>query len=546
MKGAFDRIIRYLRWVYRVSEGVKGRLFLGTALGILRVVLSLLFVLVSKQMVDIATGVKEGNLWTGAACLCALIVGEISISACNGYFYTQADTWMKNAVRQKIFAHLLVTPLYKRGGYHSGDLTARLEEDVRVVTSNLATSFPTFIITLVQLSGAFFLMLKFDSRLALTLVVVLPVFMLLGKLFIRKLRRMTSIIREKESKVQAMIQEGLQHSANMRAMECEERIIARLENEQSDLYSKIMSRIRFTMTSRSMLALGFSGGYMIAFVWGCMQLYQEAITFGTMTAFLQLVGQIQRPTVEIAQLIPGFIHASTSIDRLVELEKLEAERKTGRKKMEGLPGIRVERVSFNYPGEEKIIYRDFSYCFEPGSRTAILGQTGTGKTTLIRLLLALVKPVQGKLFLYDSHGEVEISPETRCNFAFVPQGNTLLSGTIRDNLRMGKPDATEEEMKEALYTAVAEFVYSLPDGLDTLCGERGAGLSEGQAQRIAIARGLLRPGDILLLDEISASLDKETEALLFARLAVSCAQKTMILITHRTEAAAYCTHILEL
>lgn len=536
----------YVRWIYRSSKGIKGRLLAGTLLGILRVFLGLVFVWVSKQMVDIATGAKSGDLWMGVIGLSALIIGEVAISSFNGYFYVQTDTRMKNSLRQKIFSHLLVTPMYRRGGYHSGDLTARLEEDVRIVTSNMTTSFPTLVITLVQLTGAFFLMLKLDGRLAFTLLVILPVFILLGKLFTRKLRRMTSVIREKESKVQAMLQEGLQHSANIRAMECENRVMDRLAGEQYDLYGKMMRRSRFTMTSRGLLALGFSGGYMVAFVWGCMQLNDGLITFGTMTAFLQLVGQIQRPTVEIAQLIPGFIHASTSIDRLAEIENLETETKSDGTQMKGTPGIRFENVCFAYPGEDKEIYRNFSYDFKPGSRTAILGQTGTGKTTLIRLMLALLKPVQGRIVLYDKYEETEVSPGTRCNLAFVPQGNTLLSGTIRDNLRMGKHDATEDEMKEVLYIAAAEFVFSLPDGLDTLCGERGTGLSEGQAQRIAIARGLLRPGNLLLFDEISASLDKETESLLFSRLAAYCPHKTMILITHRTEAAGYCSHVLQL
>lgn len=536
----------YIRWIYRSSKGIKGRLLAGTLLGILRVFLGLVFVWVSKQMVDIATGAKSGDLWMGVIGLSALIIGEVAISSFNGYFYVQTDTRMKNSLRQKIFSHLLVTPMYRRGGYHSGDLTARLEEDVRIVTSNMTTSFPTLVITLVQLTGAFFLMLKLDGRLAFTLLVILPVFILLGKLFTRKLRRMTSVIREKESKVQAMLQEGLQHSANIRAMECENRVMDRLAGEQYDLYGKMMRRSRFTMTSRGLLALGFSGGYMVAFVWGCMQLNDGLITFGTMTAFLQLVGQIQRPTVEIAQLIPGFIHASTSIDRLAEIENLETEAKSDGTQMKGTPGIRFENVCFAYPGEDKEIYRNFSYDFKPGSRTAILGQTGTGKTTLIRLMLALLKPVQGRIVLYDEYEETEVSPGTRCNLAFVPQGNTLLSGTIRDNLRMGKHDATEDEMKEVLYIAAAEFVFSLPDGLDTLCGERGTGLSEGQSQRIAIARGLLRPGNLLLFDEISASLDKETESLLFSRLAAYCPYKTMILITHRTEAAGYCSHVLQL
>ena len=209
-------------------------------------------------------------------------------------------------------------------------------------------------------------------------------------------------------------------------------------------------------------------------------------------------------------------------------------------KLAGPAGIRVEGLDYRYPDGQRMILKDLTFDFPPLSRTAIVGETGSGKSTLIRLMLALLKPVAGRVTLYDVAQAVPASAATRCNLVYVPQGNTLFSGSVRDNLLMGDPDATEEQMRAALETAVADFVFSLPDGLETRCGERGAGLSEGQAQRIAIARGLLRPGSILLLDEFSSSLDPETEEKLMDNLTKKAAGKTMIFITHREKIAQCC------
>ena len=503
---------------------------------------------ICKQFIDVTihTGTTDDILLMIVALVATISAGII----CRQIYYylvVKDSATQSTAIRLRIFSHLFRRQMFDQKELHSGDVTSRLEKDIDVVSNATTSLVPDTVVTLVQLVGAFLFMNMMDARLAWALLLLTPIFLVVGKVFARKMRKMTLDIRQQESIIQMLVQETMEHNAVLRSLESGDWVTERLDDMQQSLKWKINRRARFTVASRLLISSSFSFGYIIAFIWGAMQLRAGVITFGVMTSFLQLVSQIQQPILQMINMLPQAIHASASIDRLEELEQMEAEEERSSGQMiSGSLGVSVQDVSFQYADGDREILSHFSYNFHPGSKTALMGITGAGKTTIFRLLLALIKPNEGTMTVYGRGGKEYISEKTRSNFVFVPQGNTLMSGTIRYNLQLAKPDATDKEMQQVLHTAMADFVFDLPEGIDTECGERGAGLSEGQAQRIAIARGLLRPGNIMLLDEISASLDEQTEHELYRRLFEAYPQKTMIFITHRTTVCELCNEVIRL
>lgn len=539
---------KYLVWIWRNTRGIRLSMLMRIVAGIGRVAFGLLMVWLCKQFIDVTirTGTKDDILLMIVALVATISAGII----CRQIYYylvVKDGATQSTAIRLRIFSHLFRRQMFDQKELHSGDVTSRLEKDIDVVSNATTSLVPDTVVTLVQLIGAFFFMNMLDARLAWALLLLTPIFLVVGKLFARQLRKMTLDIRKQESIIQMLVQETMEHNAVLRSLESGDWVTGRLDDMQQSLKWKINRRARFTVVSRLLISSSFSFGYIIAFIWGAMQLRSGVITFGVMTSFLQLVSQIQQPILQMINMLPQAIHASASIDRLEDLEQMEAEeeRSSGRM-ISGSLGVSIQDLTFQYADGDREILSHFSYNFHPGSKTALMGITGAGKTTLFRLLLALIKPNEGTMTIYGPQGKEYISEKTRSNFVFVPQGNTLMSGTIRYNLQLAKPDATGEEMQQVLHTAMADFVFQLPDGINTECGERGGGLSEGQAQRIAIARGLLRPGNIMLLDEISASLDEQTEHELYRRLFEAYPQKTMIFITHRTTVCELCNEVIRL
>ncbi|MBR5300236.1 MAG: ABC transporter ATP-binding protein [Bacteroidales bacterium] len=543
--------MKYLRWFLKTVRPYWGSLSVMMSCHVLLTGCSIGFVYVSKKLIDTAVSTLGGGSSTyglsfWAMLMVSIILFRVALNALRSYLQTQTEIGMKNRLRRQLFDNLL--HLQNDGGarYHSGDVLNRLQEDVGVVSKAFAVSIPNILGTSLHFLAAVIFLMTLEPRLGILIVVIAPAGLFIGKYVTRRVRNLTHDIRRTSSQVQSHLQESVQNIALIQSMEHSGSSASTLDSIQGELYSNEIRRSRFSVVSHIFISLAFQAGHAVAFLWGVWGISTGVVTYGMMTAFLQLVGQIQRPLAEMSGQIPSIIHASASIDRLMELQELPSEEPVDPILLSGVVGIRLDDVSFAYPDSAFDILHGFSHDFKPGSRTAIVGPTGIGKSTMIRLLLALLRPRNGKIALYDSVSEVSVSPATRINLVYVPQGNSLFSGTVRDNLLMGNPEATEEQLANALHTAAADFVYSLPSGLDTQCFEAGAGLSEGQAQRIAIARALLRPGSILLLDEFSSALDAETETLLLERLTKQLPDHTMVFITHRDKVIDYCDSLLRL
>ena len=542
--------MKYLRWISKLAAPVAPMLTGAVLCQLILVGIALCYVYISKSLVDVASGVGEGGARELVLLGCAMVLTillRIAFQSCISYVESKAEIKIANSLRQREFDKLMHLKSDYRKHWHSGDLVNRMQSDVSAVASSIGRVIPNLTGAVLKFSAAFAYMLVLEARLAWLLVLVIPVGVFGGRFVLRRTRALTLAVREGDGKVQSHVQESIQHLPVIQGLEYGSNSSSELEMIQDDFYSKIMRRTRFSIVARILTALAFSLGYAIAFLWGVRGIWLGSVSFGLMTAFLQLVGQIQRPLLEMSEQLPSLFHCSASIDRLMEIEAMPGEEEGEALMMDGIAGVRLENLSFHYPDGEEMIFDNFSHDFKPGSRTAVIGETGIGKSTLIKLLMSLLQADSGKITLYDLKGDcAEASSRTRCNMVYVPQGNTLFSGSIRENLLMGKPDADESQMREALHRAAADFVDRMPEGLDSQCFEAGGGLSEGQAQRIAIARALLRPGSILLLDEFSSALDPETEELLLERLNDGSSDKTMIFITHRERVADYCDSILRL
>lgn len=535
------------RWYGTSWKGFRRQALLNTALGLLLVGADLAFVGATKLAIDAATGARDDSmlpLWLGL--LAGIAVVQLGLGYASKWIQAVLGAKAVNSMQQRLFTHLLHGHWGKLRTFHTGDLLNRMEKDVAVAVSFVTESIPALVTTLARFLGAFLFLFWMDRMLAVIVALVLPLFVAASRLYIKRMRRLTHEVRGAESTIQATMQENLQHALVVKTLQSEDTATGKLTRLQDTLRAKVVERTHYASTSSTLMNAGFATGYLVTFGWGVWALAGGSITYGALIAFVQLVGQIQGPVRSLTRFVSVFIAAAAAGERLMELENIAEEEKGKALPLEKGVGIRLTHVDFSYTAGSRLVLKQFCYVFPPSSITAVVGETGAGKTTLIRLLLALAVPVRGKVCLYDDNGTYPVSPCTRCNFAYAPQGNTLLSGTIRDNLRLAAPEASDKEMSDALRTAAADFVFTLPGGLDARCGEMGDGLSEGQAQRIGIARALLRKAPVLLLDEVTSALDPATEERVITSVIEASRGRTLIFVTHRPAVLKYCTQTLRL
>ena len=545
-RGSKYKAADILRWLWRAWRGNRLQACLNAVIGLSSVVVSLAQVTAVRHAIDVASGAARGNLYWAVAVMGLLILCDFLLNISSTWVQNLLGIRAQNRMQQRMLDRILRSRWHGKEHFHSGDVLNRLEFDVANVVDFLTQTIPNTLSVFAMFVGAFCYLFAMDAVLALITVAILPVFIGLSKVYVNRMRKLTKDVRAEDSRVQSALQETIQHRMLIKTLESEATMVNRLERTQGVLRHKVVKRTVFSVFSNTVLNVGFALGYLVAFLWAAVRMSANSLSFGGMTAFLQLVNRIQSPARSLTRLVPAFVSVFTAADRLMELEESPLDEQGEPIAFKAPAGLRLEHVSCAYDDGVEVLH-DISFDFKPGTCTAILGETGAGKTTLIRVILGLMMPKGGKAEIYQGVASpsaigkrvAELSPLTRCNLAYVPQGNTLLSGTVRDNLRLGKLSATDEEMEEALRLSCAEFLFDTSAGLDTMCGEQGSGLSEGQAQRIAIARALLRDCPVLLLDEATSALDPDTERQLLSNI-LSDKRRTVIFITHRLAVKDYC------
>ncbi|MFD2966846.1 ABC transporter ATP-binding protein [Sphingobacterium bambusae] len=525
-----------LRWAWSLTRNFRKPLLGYFIIELLAIGLSLLFIFFSKKAIDQAIHAIPGNLrYTLLGVLASVLLGLL-LKALSTRWNQATSLKMELGLQRKLLSGQMRAVWKYAKDWHTGDLMLRVQTDSAEVSQMLSQGALSFLLVIVRLIASVGFLWLMDPMLALVILGISPLF-LFSKLYFRKMRRLNAEVKQAESGFGNVLQENLRFRLLIRALGLIPAREEKLKNSQDRIYSLKMAQQNFAILSQTVMKLTINGGYLLTFVWGIYRLHAGEISFGTMAAFLQLVGRIQTPILQAMGFVPQFIRFRTAVDRLLELENDEKEAEVQTELLTHPQRIVLEKLGFRY--EDSLVIADFSAEILAGKPVAIIGSSGRGKTTLIRLLLALIKPHQGKIFIEQNQELRVLSNVHRGNFAYVPQGNSLFSGRILDNLVYGN-SIDAERIKHAIYLANAEFVYTLPQGLDTVIGESGYGLSEGQAQRIAIARAMMQDASIWLFDEITSALDPETSETIVQRLLEAGKDKIVLFVTHDMKLAAQC------
>lgn len=528
----------YYYWLKEYTKPYLPRIILLLLIDSSVTLVSTYMAVVSKNIIDKATG---GSNIAGYLVLYAVMTfGMLGLDMVSQLISLVMNEKFSFGIRKQVYEQIIHSYWMDVKRYHSGDLMTRLTSDAGNISDGIIYTIPTIIKLGFQFVVAFATMFYYSPILALVALLMGPFAALISIVLGRKLRYLTQKVQESESMYRSFMQESIANLLVVKSFMNEEYATNRLVELRDNRFYWVYKKSRMGIFSSMFMALTFQAAYIIAFTVGALALSGGTITYGTMSLFLVLINRIQAPIVGLAQQIPRIVQIFTSAERVIELENIPIEEPAKIPEPKGAVGVDVKGLTFGY--DEENVLENLDLDIKPGEFVAIIGESGIGKTTLIRLMMSFMSHYEGSI-TFNSEGGDSISATAgmRQWMSYVPQGNTLFSGTIRENIRMGKLDATDEEMEEALKMAAAyDFVKELPNGIDTVIGERGHGISEGQAQRIAIARCLVRKSPFVILDEATSSLDPETELAVLKGMQNITPRPTCVIITHRLSVLPYC------
>ena len=554
-EGMLQEMYEETKWMYTYAKKYKFQIVFYIFLGVLTTVMGLASSVGSKYLIDAVTGQDSGNIALIALFIVAMGLFSIGINAITTMISARINIKVNNEIQAEVFDKILVADWISMKEFHSGDLLNRLNGDVNTVASSILSWIPSLITRSAQFFGILAIILYYDPTMAVIALGSAPVMLIVSKTLMKKMRDYNKRMRQVSSDVMSFNEESFQNIQSIKAFDLVGLFSKRLRDVQQNYKDVFLDYNKFSVyTSSFMSVVGMFVAY-ACFGWGVYRLWTGHITFGTMTLFVQLSGQLSSSFKSIVSLVPSAISATTSAGRIMEFFKIkdESDLEDDKAKLiqnntqgKGLSVV-LDDVEFSY-NENKTVFKHANIVANPGEIVALVGPSGEGKTTMIRLLLGLINTKSGNASIRDINGvSCKISSATRRFFAYVPQGNTIFSGTIAENMRMVKQDATDAEIVEALKAACAyDFVNKLPDGINSKVGERGSGFSEGQAQRLSIARALLRKSPILLLDEATSALDVFTERQVLRNIMNMGYARTCIVTTHRPSVLTMCDKVYKI
>ena len=549
-----------IKWIYQYARHYVGAMIFYTLLGFVGIGTGLLSSLVSKDLVDIITGHDTGEVVQTFSIMISMTLLSTAINKASDYVASKINYRVDANIKSDIFEKILVTDWESLTNYHTGDLLVRWSSDVSTISNGILTYVPNLIVYVARFVSALVMVIYYDWTFAVFAIVSMPFSFLISRESMKRMRRNNAKSANINARMSGFNQEAFSNIQTIKAFDLVKEYSKRLRNIQEEFIGMRLSFQRMSMfTSLLMVLLSMVVSY-VSYGWGIYRVWSGAITYGTMTMFLTLASTLSSSVNNLINLIPGAVSLSVSTRRLMDIVEMpredysedDAMAQYMRENHDRGIGFVVDNVSYAYMNGTEVFN---GACMEarPHKIVGLIGPSGEGKTTMMRMLLALINPSEGNISLVPGGEDLEsgdvrkLTASSRKLFSYVPQGNTMFSGTIKDNMLRIKPDATDEEIIEALKSACAwDFVSKLPDGIDSVIKERGGGFSEGQAQRLSIARALLRKSPILLLDEATSALDETTQKELLKNITQDRYPRTCVVTTHRLSLLRVCDSVYEI